>query len=331
MSKLKITLGLICLFLSAGGLAELRAQDSVNAKSRVKKLITQLNSPEYREQESAAMELKRIGWPDAKPAVPALIKTMKEADMETVKRLAIEALAEFGPGARSAVPELKKMQKRAYGPLRKTIDKALLKLEGYSKNELGSRVSNYIKVLQDPQSSSSALSQTVAGLGEMGLKAKPAVPYLINLLKNNSHVDRLAIIKILGGIDSEGKSVPAIRRELKINSESELDGEIIHTVSNEQACVSISQALGKIGANAKSAVPELITVIKNRRHNGAWSSKEAIKALGDIGPSAKAAIPYLEQLNDEPFAGGEELGDALSKIKGVNSPAENENPAGESE
>ena len=57
--------------------------------------------------------------------------------------------------------------------------------------------------------------------------------------------------------------------------------------------------LGHIGPAAKSAVPDLITALKEDEHPRV--RRASAHALGKIGPGAKAAIPALtEALNDDP-------------------------------
>ena len=54
--------------------------------------------------------------------------------------------------------------------------------------------------------------------------------------------------------------------------------------------ISAADALGQIGPEAKSAVPDLIEVLKD---DDGHVRESATVALGKIGPEAKAAVPYL--------------------------------------
>ena len=69
-------------------------------------------------------------------------------------------------------------------------------------------------------------------------------------------------------------------------------------------------ALGEIGSAAKSATPALITLLKNE-----WVRQTAASSLGHIGPAAKAAIPALTELLEDPDKGlHKTAADALQKI-----------------
>src|SRR5262249_3586325 len=62
------------------------------------------------------------------------------------------------------------------------------------------------------------------------------------------------------------------------------------------------RALGKIGREAKDAVPELIKTLSALGFSDKMSTLEIVKTLGEIGPDAKKASPILVGLfafNDE--------------------------------
>jgi HEAT repeat protein len=52
--------------------------------------------------------------------------------------------------------------------------------------------------------------------------------------------------------------------------------------------------LGKIGPEAREAVPTLIELLKNKEGN---DYRNAAIALGRIGPDAKTALPALRELH----------------------------------
>jgi HEAT repeat protein len=161
--------------------------------------------------------------------------------------------------------------------------------------------------------------EAVAALGEMGHEAKPAVPALIELLKNQDR--RKVAAWALGKIGPAAKTaVPTLTTLLKdkrIRSEA-------------------ATALGEIGPSARSAVPALIELFGDADQNvratalasvrqmipppkimvpalikllGDEESRflndneyesgiraEAISALREIGPEAKEAVPVLVRL-----------------------------------
>jgi HEAT repeat protein len=55
----------------------------------------------------------------------------------------------------------------------------------------------------------------------------------------------------------------------------------------------VASALGAMGASAKSAIPSLISSLKDSNIDVRWSAAEA---LGNMGESAKTAIPSLISL-----------------------------------
>jgi HEAT repeat protein len=58
----------------------------------------------------------------------------------------------------------------------------------------------------------------------------------------------------------------------------------------------VAETLGKIGPEAKVAVPELTGWLTKESQ---YSRSTAARALGRIGPEAKAAVPALKQLRDD--------------------------------
>jgi HEAT repeat protein len=57
-----------------------------------------------------------------------------------------------------------------------------------------------------------------------------------------------------------------------------------------------ADSLGRHGAKAKDAVPDLVDMLKDKRRGSERSRCSAAKALGAIGPEAKSAIPALVEL-----------------------------------
>lgn len=67
--------------------------------------------------------------------------------------------------------------------------------------------------------------------------------------------------------------------------------------NDKEVCLRAIDELGKLGAEAKSAVPALVKALANEDKLVCW---HAARTLGSIGPDAKAAAPALvKALNDE--------------------------------
>jgi hypothetical protein len=119
-------------------------------------------------------------------------------------------------------------------------------------------------------------------LGEMGPKAKEAIPALIEALKTEpkpgeSLPDNAA--QALGKI-GEG-AVPALI-------------EILKDKRANKAWPHAATALKVIGPKAKDAVPVLVEIAKTTKEP--LAPLIAVDALGAIGPAAKEAVPTLIEL-----------------------------------
>lgn len=105
----------------------------------------------------------------------------------------------------------------------------------------------------------------------------PAVPALIEALKNENKQVRWRAASALGAIGAEASAaVPALITTLQDEE------EYIRRIG--------AYALGKIGPQASAAVPELLDALQDSDRN---ISLVAAYALGKIGPQASAAVPTL--------------------------------------
>ena len=121
-------------------------------------------------------------------------------------------------------------------------------------------------------------------LGEMGTKAKEAIPALVEALKREpmpgeSVADNAALA--LGKIGAD--AVPALVRVLGDSSAT-------------NAWPHAASALKVIGPGARDAVPVLIEVAKKPPPKDVLTPCLAVDALGAIGPGAKPAVPALAEL-----------------------------------
>jgi hypothetical protein len=124
--------------------------------------------------------------------------------------------------------------------------------------------------------------KAVYALGEMGPKAKDAIPVLIEALRREprpgeSLPDNAALA--LGKIGPA--AVPALI-------------DVLKDPNAAKAWPHAANALKVIGPAAREAVPVLIDVAKSNKDP--LSPCLAIDALGAIGPNAKAAVPALVEL-----------------------------------
>jgi HEAT repeat protein len=159
------------------------------------------------------------------------------------------------------------------------------------------KVAELIKNLDDRDAQ--IRHQAVKSLGDMGPKAKEAVPALIKTFGDPEL--RTYAFRALGAIGREAKeTVPAL----------------IKTLAGPDANVrqGAARALGQIGPKAKDAVPELIRLLGDP---DAGVRRGAATALGQIGPESKLAIPELERLaeKDPDESVRQNAHDALEKIR----------------
>jgi HEAT repeat protein len=241
-----------------------------HGEAAVAPLIKIVKKATNEDRRQAALVLGAIG-PKAKPAVDTLVRLLDDDD-ELVREAGMTALEQLGPQAAEAVPDL------------------TLILEGKGRTAEGPWLVKAARVLGKIGPSAHAavpalsvclvdrhiwvVREACLVLGGMGKDAAPAVPNLINVLKNREPA-RDAAAHALGSIGPAAKqAVPTLIATLMGTSKQDL----------RDAC---KVALTKIGADACSAVPALLA---------AYGKAAPIE---DIGP---AAVPELVQLLANPEA-----------------------------
>ena len=176
--------------------------------------------------------------------------------------------------------------------------------------------------------------QAAMAIGQMGIKAKAAIPSLIEGLKDEQwHVRKAAAIALtsmgieakpavhilIAALDDEEWHVrkPAAQALAAIGPASwPAVPSLIEALSDEEWHVRkpAAEALAAIGPASKPAVSDLMYTLNDEE----WQvRKPAALALGAIGPDAAKAIPVLkEMLNDPEWHVQEAAKDALEKIEG---------------
>ncbi|TNE49359.1 MAG: hypothetical protein EP343_12650 [Deltaproteobacteria bacterium] len=134
-------------------------------------------------------------------------------------------------------------------------------------------------------------------LVNLGEKAAPAVPLLVQILEKKAHTHS-KIFRILKQVGAKGEpAVPHLIKVLKgkftiqrlvglfgVSARDHYDG------GGDPA--SAAKVLVKIGASAKAAIPALIKATKAKKAAVRW---EAVKALAAMGAVAKSAVPALSK------------------------------------
>jgi HEAT repeat protein len=239
-------------------------------------------SPEVRQR--AAEVLARIG-PEVRGVVPALVNMLSDPDKK-VRTSASNVLGVFGPAAEAAIPAL--VQLLGGGD---DLDAPV------SLGQIGPAaippLVNFLKNGEKGQRSGAACA-----LGVMGPKAMPALPALIEALRQNDATVQFAILEALCEIRPDGTmAVPAIIPVLKARDVG------LRALA--------AWALSRIGPTAKDAIPDLISALSD---NSAGNS--ASQALTQISP---AAIPALTAV----LKGDNDCARSLAAaaIKGIHSKA----------
>ena len=298
-----------------------------DAAAAVPQLISALKDSSDEVRMMAAMALGKIGRP-AKEAVPALLEAAGDKS-DFVRALAAGALGKTGRGAKGVVPALIGMLGDKHREVRRAAATGL--------GDIGQADEPVLKALiatlgKDPDSA--VRVDAAQALGQLGPKAKSAVPALLRALKDG-HVQRHAA-EALGRI---GRSAINPLIDLAVGGKS------------EAVRIGAIQSLGKLGPLAKPAVPVLLKCLRDKvadvRNATARALPEikpvekevvaalastlndkdvyvrtaAAGALGDVGPAAGSAVPsLLTALKDEDWGVVQSAAIALGEI-GVSEPS----------
>ncbi|HKI35888.1 MAG TPA: HEAT repeat domain-containing protein [Gemmataceae bacterium] len=229
-------------------------------KPPVPQLVLALKSKDATTRRKAANALGLAGA-DAKTAVPALVEALKDGDPQ-VRRYAASALAAIGPPA--VAPLLKTAEGGADRQVRSLAYLAL----GEVRPADGDALRGLVRALKDPEKDiRAAAASALARLGVV------AVPPLRQALKDKDASAALALGQI--GPPAVNAAIPDLVTALKDD--------------DKELRVAAHHALVRIGA---PAVPALSAVLRGADLRG-WYSISV--ALGKIGPDARAAVPALTE------------------------------------
>jgi HEAT repeat protein len=195
----------------------------------------------------------------ASGATAMLIKRLEDPDLQ-VRRQAVTTLGLIQPDLKLAVPALMKH----------------LRDKDIAKND------NEVSISQ----------RAAKALGNMGARARAALPVLIEIVKSPDHdIQRqLSAVAAIGriGIADSGSVVPFLR-------------DLVQNRGNQVVASAAAGALGEIGPDAKEAVPDVIAFLVTLDLSQFNSPSERlsrlpIKALGQIGEGSKEAAIALGEI-----------------------------------
>lgn len=236
-------------------------------------------SPEVKLE--AALALVGVDAAHGPAAVPALTQGLKLN--EALAARAAKALADIGPPAKAALPDLLAKFDAKNAHLRLYAAEAAARIDPAHAPKA---VEVLVALLKDKKHQSSMVrSYGLAALKHIGPSAKPALPALTDLLKDDGpfHFDVAAAML---AIDPESKpAVEWLRTVLRVlsggpNPDYEDADEVLERVP-------------ELGAAAAPLVPALAPLLKSKvLRQRRW----AIEALGAIGPASKMTLPDLKAL-----------------------------------
>lgn len=232
-------------------------------------------------------------------ALPGYIKAL-ESENPFVKQIAAENIAKLGPGGREAAAAL--------GITLRDKEKAVRTASAEALEKIGKGVVQTLRdSLKDPDPA--ARAQAIETLGELGPKAKAALPDLKTALSDKDGIVRLQaalalkktgdakdaltdLIKLLDDPDNRVRRIVAASlEEVGPDAKPAVPGLTRMLRSRDRgARQQAANTLKAIGMRARAAVPELTNLLMDSDPDVRTSG---IQALGKIGPDARDAVPAL--------------------------------------
>jgi HEAT repeat protein len=242
--------------------------------------------------------------PDSKQAVETLIVLLGDP-VPGVRGAAAHSLGELGPAAASAVDALVPMLEdeaeywHAFShnmAMGESVGRTVARVLGEIGPPAKPAVSNLLAILKSRPGD----TDIIEALGRIG--AKEALPTLEQGLTDKK--TRIVAARAVLRIDSNHRAATAVicqaveskKRPWALPTFVELclrreDAARVLTARYADGWPSaVAEGLGRLGADAKPAVPELVRAVKAGKDDVACA---AVRALGDIGPSAAPAAPAL--------------------------------------
>jgi HEAT repeat protein len=212
--------------------------------------------------------LGRVGPEGADPLMKAL-----DHENATIRPQVVMSLGQMGPAAKAAVPKLADMAKGGDANLRNNAINALMQIGPDARAAVPTLVEN----LKDPNQY--VVTQSLQALRQIQPEPKTVMPDLQELLKSTNPYQRAMTADAMVAVDHENKTVLPV---------------LIELLGDKQWWGTAVLALGRMGPNAKEAVPDLVKLLKTPPNP--FARTQIVSALGQIGPEAKAAVPALLDL-----------------------------------
>ncbi|MFM8271864.1 MAG: HEAT repeat domain-containing protein, partial [Gemmata sp.] len=278
---------------AAAALKQLRPSN----QAAVVELGAALDSPDEAVQMAAAVALWRI---ERSPqALPVMVKRLRSEDARVREQAATDIGFEFGPDAKDAVPELVKRLFDPFASVRSASAEAMGRIGPAAKDATGpllalldgdepafvqSAACEALGLIRpaDKDDAMAVLAKKLEHPGAL-VRAHAALALFLTagdktgeqeankLLGHRTHHVRITAAEAAWRMGQHGRAVPLLVRALE---EGNLDG-----TAGENERYMAARALGRIGAAAKAAVPELVRLIDHRDDALARSARAALKAI----------------------------------------------------
>jgi HEAT repeat protein/beta-lactamase regulating signal transducer with metallopeptidase domain len=202
-------------------------------KAAFPEIMKMLQTPRTRHR--TAQILARVDPRGLEEALPELTEMLNDRQ---VRLVAVQVLGRMGPAARPAIPAILESMKNADAGFKGIAVQVVSRLSGDKE-----AVPALIKLLKDPQRRLLAVQM----LGRMGPAAKPAVPAIVETMKNADPAFKSAALQALSQLGGNDNTVP----------------ELIELLKDPGQRLQAVQILGRMGPAAKSAVPAVIQAMKD--------------------------------------------------------------------
>lgn len=239
----------------------------------------------------ALQTLMRIG-PDAKDAIEDLASLVKTNDYRMPPQTVVQALGRMGP---DAVDPLLDMLRNAASPARGFVQTALATIgpDGIAK---------IAPALADKDIF--VRRTAYAAIAAFGPAARPALPQLIDGLKETDQTLRHSAIRIIGQIGPEAaNAVPGLLEIVKNSTQPESTRALA------------AHALALIGSGAKPALDDLSKLLKDSSPAVRFRAAEAMVRAG--GSRADAVPAMLDLLRHGKSVSAVSVAEALSALLAV--------------
>ncbi|MBN8554945.1 MAG: HEAT repeat domain-containing protein [Deltaproteobacteria bacterium] len=272
--------------------------------------------------------------------VPKILPNLQNPNL-TIKAASIFALGQMGEKSAPAIPTLIEEIKNPIRGMQSPDDVPLAGVAVAALGAIGEPAIIPLCIALNDKSNDALRENALGAFSEMGEKALPALPNIIEAMNDKVFVVRMRAIFTLGDIgEKAAETIPQIRKILMeaigSNKSARDDIEEAATyalsqmgesgvaplrealkIAKDLEKIYLLRALGEIGPKAAVSVPDLIQELNNPDFRIFYA---ATFALGEIGEAASPAVPKLIEMmkdNQRTWGAVEALGNIGPKASAV--------------